>query len=217
VNTYRIVLADDHAMFRQGIKNILEGADDLAVVGEAEDGLKLLELLRQVTPDMVILDISMPKLRGLEAIREIKMISKHVKVLILTMHNDEEYVYSAISTGAEGYLLKQEADTELFAAIEKIRKRGHYLSPLLSGEVAFELIQASRKRQLTPPSDPLTMREREILKLIAEGTSNKEIADLLYISIRTVEHHRANIMQKLNIRKAANLVKYAIRKGLTDT
>jgi DNA-binding NarL/FixJ family response regulator len=217
VSTYRIVLADDHAMFRQGIKNILEGADDLEVVGEEGDGLNLLELLRQVTTDMVILDISMPKLRGLEAIREIKMISNDVKVLILTMHNDEEYVYSAMSAGAEGYLLKEDADTELFAAIEKIRKKGHYLSPLLSGEVAFELIQASRKRQLTPPSDPLTTREREILKLIAEGAANKEIADLLYISIRTVENHRANIMRKLNIRHTANLVKYAIRKGYTQS
>ena len=213
MSTYRIVLADDHAMFRQGIKNILEGADDFEVVGEAGDGLKLLELLKQVTPDMVILDISMPKLRGLEAIREIKMIAADVKVLILTMHNDEEYVYSAMSAGAEGYLLKQDADTELFDAIEKICKKGHYLSPLLSGEVAFDLIQASHKRQLTPPSDPLTTREREILKLIAEGAANKEIADLLYISIRTVENHRANIMRKLNIRHTANLVKYAIRKG----
>jgi len=215
VSPYRIVLVDDHAMFRQGIKNILEGADDLEVIGEADDGLKLLELLRQGTPDMVILDISMPKLRGIEAIREIKMISKDVKVLILTMHNDQEYVYSAMSAGAEGYLLKQDADTELFAAIEKIRKKGHYLSPLLSGEVAFELIQASHKGQLLPSTDPLTMREREILKLIAEGASNREIADLLYISIRTVENHRANIMRKLNIRQTAKLVKYAIRKGYT--
>ena len=213
MSRYRIVLADDHAMFRKGIKNILEGANDYEVVGEAGDGLMLLELLRQVTPDMVILDISMPKLRGLEAIREVKMIAKDVKVLILTMHNDEEYVYSAMSAGAQGYLLKQDADTELFAAIEKIRKKGHYLSPMLSSEVAFDLIQASRRRQLIPPSDPLTTREREILKLIAEGVSNKEIADLLYISIRTVENHRANIMQKLNIRHTANLVKYAIRKG----
>ena len=215
MSPYRIVLVDDHAMFRQGIKNILEGADDLEVIGEADDGLKLLELLRQGTPDMVILDISMPKLRGIEAIREIKMISKDVKVLILTMHNDQEYVYSAMSAGAEGYLLKQDADTELFAAIEKIRKKGHYLSPLLSGEVAFELIQASHKGQLLPSTDPLTMREREILKLIAEGASNREIADLLYISIRTVENHRANIMRKLNIRQTAKLVKYAIRKGYT--
>lgn len=212
---YRIVLADDHAMFRQGIKNILESVDDLEVVGEAANGFELLELLKQVTPDMVILDISMPQLRGIEATREIKILFSGIKVLILTMHKDKEYVYSAMSAGAEGYLLKEDADTELFAAIEKLRNKGHYLSPLLSSDVAFELIQASHKGESPTTSDPLTTREREVLKLIAEGSPNKEIADLLYISIRTVENHRANIMRKLNIRQTANLVKYAIRKGYT--
>ena len=216
MNPYRIILADDHAMFRQGIKNILEGAEEMEVVGEADDGLKLLELLKKVTPDMVILDISMPNLRGLEATREIKIISPDVKVLILTMHKDKEYVYYAIAAGAEGYLLKEDADTELFAAIEKIRQGGHYISPLLSGELTHELIQTSRNGKLTPQYDPLTIREREVLKLIAEGISNKEIAGLLYISIRTVEHHRANIMQKLNIKQTANLVKYAIHRGYTS-
>jgi len=213
VTPYRIVLADDHAMFRQGIKNILETVEDLEVVGEANDGLMLLDLLRQGTPDMVILDISMPHLRGLEATREIKMISAEVKVLILTMHKDKDYVYSALSAGAEGYLLKEDADTELFAAIEKIRNNGCYISPLLAGEFAFDLVQASHKGDLSSLSDPLTIREREVLKLIAEGISNREIADLLYISIRTVENHRANIMRKLNIKQTANLVKYAINKG----
>lgn len=214
---YRIVLADDHVMFRQGIKKILEGAEGLEVVGEAGDGLKLLERLKKDVPDMIILDISMPNLRGLEATREIKMISREVKVLILTMHRDKEYVHYAISAGAEGYLLKEDADTELFVAVEKIRQGDYYISPLLSGELTHELIQASHKVQLTPPSDPLTIREREVLKLIAEGISNREIADLLYISIRTVEHHRANIMEKLNIRQTANLIKYAIRKGYTSS
>jgi DNA-binding NarL/FixJ family response regulator len=204
-------------MFRHGIKSILEGAEGLEVVGEAGDGLKLLALLKQMTPDMVILDISMPNLRGLEATKEIKTISSDVKVLILTMHRDKEYVYYAISAGAEGYLLKEDADTELFTAIEKIRQGGHYISPLLSGELTHELIQASQKGQLTPPSDPLTLREREVLKLIAEGISNKEIADLLCISIRTVEHHRANIMEKLNIKQTANLIKYAIHRGYTSS
>ena len=129
VNPYRIILADDHTMFRQGIKNVLEGAEDLEVIGEASDGLKLLELLKKVNPDMVILDISMPNLRGLEATREIKMISPDVKVLILTMHRDKEYVHSAILAGAEGYLLKEDADTELFAAVEKIRQGEHYYRP----------------------------------------------------------------------------------------
>ena len=217
VNPYHIVLADDHVMFRQGIKNILERAEDLKVVGEAGDGLELLELLKKTSPDMVILDISMPKLRGLEASREIKMISPGVKVLILTMHRNKEYVYYAISAGAEGYLLKEDADTELFAGIEKIRRGGHYISPLLSGELTHELIQTSRSGKLRPQSDPLTVREREVLKLIAEGITNKEIADLLFISVRTAERHRANIMEKLNIRQTANLVKYAIHMGYTSS
>ena len=167
MNPYRIILADDHAMFRQGIKNIIEGAEEMEVVGEASDGLELLEILKKVTPDMVILDISMPNLRGLEATREIKTVSPEVKVLILTMHKDKEYVYYAISAGAEGYLLKEDADTELFAAIEKIRQEGRYLSPLLSGGLTHELIQSSHKGQLSSPFDPLTIREREVLKLIA--------------------------------------------------
>lgn len=213
---YRILLADDHTLFRQGIKRILASASDLEVVGEAGDGLELLELLKKLSPDMVIVDISMPRLRGLEATREIKIIDPAVKVLILTMHKDNEYLRNAISAGAEGYLLKEDADTELFSAIATIRKEGRYISPLLSTDLAHELIQASHEGQSTLPSDPLTIREREILKLIAEGKPNKEIARLLYISIRTVEHHRASIMRKLNIKNTANLIKYAIRMGYTS-
>jgi DNA-binding NarL/FixJ family response regulator len=213
---YRIVLADDHVLFRQGIKNILEAAEGLEVVGEANDGLQLLEVLKGVAADMVILDISMPNLRGLEATREIKMISPDLKVLILSMHKDTKYVFYALTAGAEGYLLKQDADTELFAAIEKIRQGEHYISPLLSGGLTRDLIRASQNGPVTSPPDPLTVREKEILKLIAEGMSNKEIADMLYISIRTVEHHRENIMKKLNIKKMAKLVRYAIHQGYTS-
>ena len=213
MDTYRIVLADDHVMFRKGIKNILETVEGFQVIGEAGDGLNLLELLKKITPDMVLLDISMPNLRGLEATREIKRIWTQIKVLILTMYRDKEYVYSAFSAGAEGYLLKEDADTELFAAIEKIQQGGRYLSPLLSGEVTHGLIQTYHKGQGDLLSEPLTTREREVLKLIAEGRANKQIANLLFISTRTVEHHRANIMKKLNIKQTANLVKYAIRKG----
>jgi DNA-binding NarL/FixJ family response regulator len=216
VNAYRIVLADDHVLFRQGIKNILEESKGLEIVAEAGDGLKLLEVIKEAMPDMVVLDISMPNLRGIEATREIKIIAPEIKVLILTMHNDKEYAYHAISAGAEGYLLKEDADTELFAAIEKIRLGGYYISPLLSGEMMHELTQMKHKGQILSPPESLSTREREVLKLIAEGRTNKEIANLLCISIRTVEHHRSNIMKKLNIRQTANLVKYAIRKGYTS-
>jgi len=161
---------------------------------------------------MVILDISMPNLRGIEATREIKMIYPDMKVLILTMHKNKEYLYHAISAGAEGYLLKEDADTELFSAIKTIRQGGIYISPLLSEELTDDLVQICRGSG-KPSFDPLTTREREVLKLIAEGKSNKEIANLLFISVRTVQCHRANIMEKLNLKKTADLVKYAIRKG----
>ena len=185
----------------------------MEVVGEVGDGLKLLDRLKKSPPDMVILDISMPNLRGIEATKEIKTTNSEVKVLILTMHNDKEYLYHAISAGADGYLLKEDADTELFSAIETIRHGGNYISPLLLVELADDLAQTYHGARFKAPFEPLTTREREVLKLIAEGRSSKEVASLLFISVRTVQHHRANIMRKLNIRKTADLVKYAIRKG----
>jgi DNA-binding NarL/FixJ family response regulator len=211
MGTYRIVVADDHALFRQGLKGILGGAADLEVVGEAGDGLELLNLmnLNKLDPHLVILDISMPNLRGIEAIREIKTIHPNVKILIVTMHKDKEYLLQSLAAGADGYFLKKDADTELFAAIEKIRNKKNYVSPHLSEELAddWEQIRMGFIKPL------LTPREREVLKLIAEGKSNKEVADLLFVSVHTVERHRANIMEKLNLKKTADLVKYAIQKG----
>jgi DNA-binding NarL/FixJ family response regulator len=212
MHPYRIVLADDHIMLREGLKRIIKEVDDIEVVGEASDGLELLDLLKKLAVHMVILDISMPKLRGIEATREIKMIRPDVKVLILTMHKNKEYLYHAISAGAEGYLLKEDADTELITAIERIQRGGNYISPLLFEELTDTMVK-TRLGKHKPPLESLTIREREILKLIAEGKSNKEIAALLFISIRTVEHHRANLMEKLNLKKTADVVKYAIYKG----
>ena len=212
---YRIVLADDHVMFRQGIKRIIEGIEGLEVIGEASDGFELLNLLNELKPDIVFLDISMPNMRGIEATREIKSLYPDVKVLILTMHRKKEYLYHAISAGAQGYLLKEDSDVELFSAIETIRKGGFYVTRLLAGELV-EDISHMYKGNTQLPSEPLTTRERQVLKLIAEGKSNREIADLLYISIRTVENHRANIMRKLNLNKTAEIVKYAILKGYTS-
>lgn len=211
MDTYRIVVADDHALFRQGLKGILRGAADLEVVGEADDGLELLNLLNvnKLDPHLVILDISMPNLRGIEAIREIKTIHPKVKILIVTMHKDKEYLFQSLAAGADGYFLKKDADVELFVAIEKIRKGKNYVSPHLSEELADDWEQI--RVGFTKP--PLTKREREVLKLIAEGKSNKDIADLLFVSVHTVERHRANMMEKLNLKKTADLVKYAIQKG----
>jgi len=212
-----ILLADDHVMFRRGVRKIIQGMDAVEVVGEASDGFELLELLKKTAPDLVILDISMPNLRGLEATREIKIINPKVKVLILTMHKDREYLYHAFTAGAEGYLLKEDADTELLAAIDTLRQGGTYISPLLSPQLAdlfMEQAQPAGKPWLS--GEPLTVREREVIKLIAEGKSSKEIGGLLFISSRTVQHHRANLMRKLNLKKTADLVKYAIQKGYTE-
>ena len=214
---FSILLADDHTMFRRGVRRIIQSISDTEVVGEASDGFELLELLKKTTPQLVIMDISMPNLRGLEATREIKIINPVVKVLILTMHKDKEYLYHAFSAGAEGYLLKEDADSELISAIDTLRRGGTYISPLLSTQLADLFMQKSRPggEQLASPGELLTTREREIIKLIAEGKSSKEVAELLFISSRTVQHHRANIMKKLNIKKTADLVKYAIQKGYT--
>jgi DNA-binding NarL/FixJ family response regulator len=216
-NLCSILLADDHVMFRRGIRRIIQSIPDVEVVGEASDGFELLELLKKSKPDLVVMDISMPYLRGLEATREIKLISPEIKVLILTMHKDKEYLFHALTAGAEGYLLKEDADSELLTAIATLRKGGTYISPLLSPQLADLFLEKSRPggEQMTAPAEPLTVREREILKLIAEGKSSREIGQLLFISSRTVQHHRANIMRKLNIKKTADLVKYAIQKGYT--
>jgi DNA-binding NarL/FixJ family response regulator len=163
---------------------------------------------------MVILDIFMPNLRGIEAIHEIKAAHPDVNVLILTMNKDKEYLYLALSAGAKGYLLKEDADKELFSAIEKVRQGKTYISPFFSEEVFDDLVQIGRGDAKTIfETDSLTPREREVLKLVAEGKSSKEIANLLFISVSTVNNHRASIMEKLNLNKATDLVKYAIRKG----
>jgi len=214
MDRYRIILADDHLLLRAGLKRILEGMAGLEVVGEAGNGLELLHLLRKLNPHMVILDISMPNMRGIEAIHEIKAIHPELKILILTMHKDKEYLHQAVSMGADGYLLKEDADTELFSAIGIVRQGKIYLSPHFTSGLADEWAKIHRGES-KPFSEPdqLTTREKEILKLIAEGKSSKEIADLLSISVRTAEHHRANIMNKLNLKKTASLVQYAIQKG----
>ncbi len=216
---FRIFLADDHVMFRRGVRSMIQGMKGVEIVGEAGDGLELLRLLQEVNPDLVIMDISMPNLRGLEATREIKLINPGVKVLILTMHKDREYLYHALTAGAEGYLLKEDADGELISAIQTLRKGGTFISPLLSTQMADIFVDKFRPggEALTAPEEPLTVREREIIKLIAEGKSSKEIGELLFISSRTVQHHRANIMRKLDIKKTADLVKYAIQKGYVMT
>ena len=212
----RIVLADDHALIRHGVKKMIEEDPSLKVVGEAADGLELIELLKTTPADLVILDISMPNLRGIEAIREARKICPKIKVLMLSMHKGEQYLCSSFGSGADGYLLKEDSDTELLPAIAKIRQGEFYISPNLSREFPEDVI-ASCHRWREAAGDILTPRERQILQLVAEGVVNRDIADKLEISKRTVEHHRANMMKKLNIRRVADLIKYAIGRGLSDT
>ena len=209
---YRVILADDHVLVRRGLRRILEENQTLEIDGEVGDGLELLSLLNKTSPDMIILDVSMPNLRGIEAIPEIRRVRQNIKVLVLTMHNEEEYLYQAISAGADGYLLKEDAEKELFSAIESIRNGRIYISPSLADQSMQNWARMRRGEDSYQEKQPLTIRQREILKLIAEGKSNKEIGDLLCISVRTVERHRANMMSKLNVRKTAELVQYALRK-----
>lgn len=210
---HRIVLADDHIMLRQGLKRILAERSDLDVVGEAGDGLELLSTVKKTTPDVVVLDISMPGLRGIEAIPEIKKSCSETRILVLTMHKEEDYLIQALSAGASGYLLKEDADKELYAAIEKVLQGKIFVSPFFAERLSDDWVQMCRGKKDLSFIEPLSQREREILKLIAEGKSSKEIGELLFISPRTVERHRANMMTKLKLRKTADLVRYAFSKG----
>jgi DNA-binding NarL/FixJ family response regulator len=203
MGAYTVVLADDHVMFREGVRRIIERIEEVSVGGEVNDGLELLEFLKGSRPDLVILDISMPNLRGLEAIREIKKTYPQVKILVLTMHKKKEFIRQALGDGADGFLLKEDAGGELLRAVQTIKNGGKYLSPLLAGVLANLALEKE-------PAEVLTVREREVLKLLAEGRKTKEIAAALYISPYTVRRHRANIMEKLEIKTLADLVKYAI-------
>jgi len=209
---YRIVLADDHAMIRHGIRKILEEQPFYEVIGEAGDGLELLDILKKNSPDMIIMDISMPKLRGLEAISEARKICPAVKIVVLTMHKSTEYVYHAIAAGADSYLLKDDTDRELLTAIGQVRKGTVFITSYLSTEFTADIIRTCRSSG-KPPAESATTRERQVLKLVAEGKTSKEIADLLFISTRTVEHHRANFMKKLDLKSTAEVIKYALEKG----
>ena len=205
---YQIVLADDHILFRRGVKKIIEEVEDLQVVGEADDGLQLLKLLQETQPDLVILDIAMPNLRGLEAAREIKKLYPQVKVLLLTMHKKKIFLQQGLEAGVDGFLLKEIADTELVQAIEAIRQGQKLFSP----QVSDKLVDLARQPAAT---DPLSKREKEVAQLLAEGKSNKEIAELLYISKFTVRRHRDSIMRKLKLKGLADLVRYALSQGYT--
>ncbi len=214
---YRIILAEDHLLFRQVIKKSIEEIPGLEVVGEAGDGLELLELLKKSAADLVILDISMPNLQGIEAAREIKQLYPGVKILVLTVHKSKEHVLSTIAAGADGYLLKENAYADLIAAIESIKRGQSYISSLVSGQLTDILRQRQTGRMTTPLSEPLSPREKTVLSLLAEGKSSKEIGEILRISPMTVNNHRVRIKKKLKIKTNAELIRYALTKGYSST
>jgi DNA-binding NarL/FixJ family response regulator len=210
----RVLLAEDHTIVRQGIAALLGVESDMEVVGEASNGWEAIESAKKLIPDVVVMDISMRHLNGLEATREIKKLYSSIKVLVLTMYDNEEWVFQILKAGASGYLIKDSAMTDLISAIRAIHQGDSYLSPSISKKVIEEYIRKAELGDKKGIEDLLSGREREILQLIAEGHSVPQIASLLYISRKTVEAHKTHIMGKLNIHDKVGLIKYAIRTGL---
>ncbi len=211
----RVLIADDHTIVREGLRSLLEQSEAIEVVGEAEDGRDAIAKTEELQPDVVVMDIAMPGLNGLEATREIRKRFPQTRVLTLTMHRDPQYVFRLLQAGASGYLLKDSAKEALLAAIEAVQRGETFLSPEVSRQVIDAYIQRGEDAATaTVPFDTLTTREREVLQLIAEGYTSRQIAGQLAISVKTVNNHRARIMDKLNIRDIAGLTRFAVQNGL---
>ena len=210
----RIIIAEDHTILREGLRALLSSDPELEIAGEAEDGQEAIRCVEKFKPSLVLMDLSMPRMNGMDAIKEIKKRSPGTKVLVLTVHKTDEYILATLQAGADGYVLKDSTNTELRLAIRTVLNGKSFISPGISGKVIEGYL--NHKRPLTPstPWDTLTSREKGILKLIAEGYKNKEIADFLCISVKTVEKHRANLMQKLDLHSVSALTALAIEKGL---
>lgn len=211
-----ILLADDHTILRAGLKMMLNAQPDMEVVGEAHDGRQALQEAMRLHPDIILMDITMPDMNGIEATKQVKKHLPDVKVLILTMHENDEYVFQALRAGASGYLLKEAAHTELINALHVIQNGDVYLSPAAQSIMVGDYLQRVRAGEEKDSYSSLTEREREILKLVAEGLTNNQIAERLVISPKTVDTHRTHIMDKLNLHSRAELVKYAMRRGLLE-
>jgi two-component system response regulator NreC len=215
MNKIRVLLADDHTILRDGIRALLDDQADIEVIGEAQDGQATVKMTAQLQPDVVVMDIAMPLLNGLEATRQIQRDFPQVKVLILTMHENEEYIRQVLAAGALGYVLKDAAARDLLGAIRAVYQGEAVLSPAITRLVIEDYL---RWGDIRPPdsTNGLTSREREVLQLIAEGYTNKEIAEILCLSIKTVQSHRTNLMSKLDLHDRGELIKYAIQKKIID-
>jgi DNA-binding NarL/FixJ family response regulator len=210
----RILLADDHKLMRSGLRLLIEQQPDLTVVGEAADGREAVALAKSLRPDVAVMDISMPNLNGIEAAHQITQSHAELAVIVLSMHPDESYVLRALKAGARGYLLKDSAESDLITAVRAVARGKSFFSPAVSKVLLDDYIRKLKRSGAEDAYDLLTPREREVLQLVAEGKSNKDVANLLNLSVYTVETHRANIMQKLNLKGVPELTLYAVRKGI---
>jgi len=212
----RIVIAEDHTILREGLRSLLSSNANFEVVGEAGDGREAIRQVKKLKPDLILSDLSMPRMNGMEAIKEIKRESPATKILVLTVHRAEEYILATFRAGADGYLLKDSTHSELLMAVKKVLSGTRYISPEISEKVIEGYIEGKKSLKSRTSWETLTQREREILKLIAEGYRNKEIAEDLCISVKTVEKHRANLMEKLDLHSIQALTTFAIEKGLVS-
>jgi len=210
----RILLADDHTIVRKGLRMLLEDQEGFAVIGDAGDGRETIALVEKHLPDVVVMDVAMPILNGIEAARQITAKFPQVAIVFLSMHSDEGYVLRALKAGARAYLLKDSAEHDLINAIRAVVDRKAFFSPAISKFLVEDYIRQMNEREVEDSYDLLTTREREILQLLAEGKNNKEVATLLNLSAHTVDTHRSNIFQKLNVHNSAELILYAVRKGV---
>ena len=212
---HRVVIAENHAILRAGLRALLSSAPNIEVVAEAENGYEAIACVEKFFPELVIMDLSMPKMNGMEAIREIKKQYPDIKIIALTVHKTEEYILATLEAGANGYIIKDAAQEELFLAINSVLNGNSYLSPSISGKIIEGYLGGTRIVK-SSNWDSVSNREKEILKLIAEGNKNKDIAEYLCISIKTVEKHRSNVMKKLDLHNTAEITSFAIEKGLVS-
>jgi two-component system response regulator NreC len=212
----RIVIAEDHTILREGLRSLLSSNPNFEIVGEAGDGREAIRCAEKFKPDLILTDLSMPRMNGMEAIKEIKRGSPASRVLVLTVHRAEEYILAAFRAGADGYILKDSTHSELILAVKKVLGGKPYISPEITDKVIEGYLEGKKTLKSRTSWETLTQREREILKLIAEGYRNKQIADDLCISVKTVEKHRANLMEKLDLHSIQALTAFAIEKGVVS-